>query len=347
MKAIFLISLLAISMVNVSAQKQTFGIVSFSAPKGWQQKQSEGGLQLSVTDNKTGGYALALITVATTSNVDANSNFKSEWERLIKGNVQVDGDIVMSEPTKENGWDIVSGGANYTDKGNKGMATLLTATGAGQMASVILMTNAKQYQDDLLAFLNSLEMQKAAPNTTSGVKPSTINTANNSTLNGMWVFYNTESSGMYNGFPQLTGGYMRREYVFKSDGTYIFRAKDWMLYVKDILFVYETGTYTVNGNQITITPQKGKGEWWSKVSNNTSAWGKLVRASTEYKLEKTAYTFEYFNATGNNEKVLILKSAKPTAREGKDGDNKAVQEFRYTSRASNKSLIDNPPGFKS
>lgn len=332
--------------LTACTQKQSFDVLNYTAPKGWQQQQQESSVQLSVLDSKTGAYALALITKATASDAGAADNFKTDWDRLVKSSVQVKDAPAMQEPATENGWNIISGTAGYTDDTQKGVATLLTATGGGQMVSVVLMTNTQQYENDLLAFIHSLQLKKAVQGEAVNPATSTPGSNNSSGITGMWVFYNTESSGMYNGFPQLTGGYMRREYIFYKDGTYVFRAKDWLVYVKDILFVHETGTYSVNGNQITLSPQKGKGEWWEKAaSGRTSGWGKLVRASTDYKLEKTTYTFDFVQFKGNDEITLSLQSVKPTQRDGKDGNKTGIQEYRYTSRDMNNSLIDNPPGY--
>ncbi len=344
-KILFLPFILLMSISGYT-QKQTFDVVSYTAPVGWQQQQKDAFLQLSVTDEKTGAYSIALITKATASEATAGENFTADWNRLIKAAVQVNTEPAMLEPTEDNGWEIISGTANYVDGNQKGLATLLTATGGGQMVSVVLMTNTDKYQNELLAFINSLALTKASP-TAPNKKTVASSNANRSSIAGMWVFYNTESSGTYNGFPQLTGGYMRREYVFYNDGTYLYRSKDWMVYVKDILFVYETGTYSVNGNQVTINPQKGKGEWWSKAaSGRTSEWGKLVRASTDYKMEKATYTFDFIQYKGGDELTLVLRSSKPTQRDGKGGDKTGAQEYRYTSRDIKKTLIDNPPGFK-
>ena len=344
-KNIFLFTLLLIVSGTITAQKQSFDVVSYTVPKGWQQQQNDASVQLSVTDKKTGAYAIALITKATGSGAAANENFNSDWNRLIKAAVQVNDVPAMQDLGSENGWDIISGTAHYTDDNQKGLATLITATGGGQMVSVVLMTNTDTYQNELLAFINSLELTKASSDNANKTVPA--NSTNGSSIVGLWVSYNTESSGMYNGFPQLTGGYMRREYAFYEDGTYLFRAKDWMVYVKDILFVYETGTYAVSGNQITLSPQKGKGEWWSKAeSGRTIGWGKLVRASADYKLEKTTYSFDFASYIGNDEITLTLRSSKATQRDGEDGDKTGLQEYRYKSRNINNSLIDNPPGFK-
>ncbi|MFT3675126.1 MAG: hypothetical protein QM781_04435 [Chitinophagaceae bacterium] len=347
MKKIFFLLFLSITSAIAFAQSVSFDVVSFTVPKNWQQQLNEVSMQLSVTDKKTGAYAIALITKSTASDANATENFNSDWNRLVKGSVQVNTEPSLLEPANENGWKIISGTANYTDGSQKGLATLLTATGGGQMTSVLLMTNTDKYQNELLSFINSLELAKASSQTPIPGNTANTNDTNSSSIVGMWVFYNTESSGTYNGFLQLTGGYMRREYVFYEDGSYLFRAKDWMVYVKDILFIYETGTYTLNGNQITITPKKGKGEWWSKAaSGRTNEWGKPVRASTNYKLETTTYTFDFSKYQGNDEITLTLKSVSPTERDGKDGDKTGVQEFRYKSRDIKKSLIDNPPGFK-
>lgn len=338
-------SILLISFVS-HAQKETFDVVSYTMPNGWQKQQVEGGVQLFITDSKTGGYAIAIVTKAMASTGSADNDFSSQWKSLLVNTVSSITKPVMLEPVNDNGWEIHSGNGNYMDGNVKGLATLMTATGNNQTTAVVLMTNTQQYQNDLLAFINSLELAKIASSTTTTNNPPAANKVNKSSITGLWIYYNTESSGYVNGSPQLTGGYMRREYLFNANGTYTFRAKDWMVYAKDILFVYETGTYSVNGNQLTLTPKTGKGEWWSKVPNNTKAWGKLVRASTDYKLEKTTYTFDFASYIGSDGTVLLLRSTKPTQRDGSNGDKSDVQEFRYTSRDINNSLIDNPPGFK-
>lgn len=334
---VILTLLITMFYTTINAQKQKLGVISFSVPAGWQQQKFEGGIQVSFTDKNTGNYAIALITDATNSIAGATDNFKNEWDRLVKNAVVVNDEPAMQEPTSDNGWEIISGTANYTDGAQKGLATLLTATGGGQTLSVVLMTNTDAYQNELVAFINSLEFEKVSSTTVSG------NTGNSSIV-GLWIHYNTESSGTYNGFPQLTGGYMRREYLFNNDGTYLFRSKHWLLYTKDILFIYETGTYTINGNKLTITPTKGKGEFWGKVSNNTSAWGKLVKSSNDYKLEKTTYSFEFWPVSRQNETKLSLKTSKPTERDGSSGETN-LHEFVYESW-NKVSMIDNPPGFK-
>lgn len=334
--------LVCMNAVFTFAQKQTFDVVSFSSPKGWQKTQSEGGVQLSINNNKTGAYALAIITKATASDATVNENFNNDWTRFVKSSVQVNGEPTMQNPSAENGWDIISGNANYTDGNNKGLATLLTATGGNQTVSVVLMTNTQQYQNELLAFINSLELKKAEHFTDNNNASSTAGKTSNLAIVGLWCDNLLETNGYANGFPQYSGGYLRREYLFSEDGTYVFRMKNWSTLLKEILFVYETGAYTVQGNQITITPKKGNGEWWSKKDNNTKLWGNRLK-DAEPKLEKVNYFFEIKYYSGSQDYALLLNPQKTTER---DGTYTGPTSFSYKKLEDGKSIIDNPPGFK-
>lgn len=325
------------------AQKQSFDAVFFTMPKGWQQQQGEGGLQLSVMDSKTGSYAIAVITKANTSTASANENFSNDWLRLVKGSVQVNGEPSLQQATKQNGWTVISGRASYTEGANQGMATLLTATCGGQMVSVVAMANTRVYEKELLALINSLEWAKVAQANVVAAKPVVKGGAGKTSIVGLWCDNTLETTGSYvNGFPQYTAGYMRKEYAFYPDGTYLFRNKQWQTLMKDILYVYETGTYSVNGNQLTITPKQGKGGWWAK-GQSTKVWGNPVKTA-DYKLEKATYAFEIKYFSGSQDYCLILKMTGPTQREG--NSNSHQYEVSYKLMEANKSIIDNPPGFK-
>lgn len=325
------------------AQKQKYDVIAYSLPKGWQQQQNEGGIQLSVADQKNGAYAMVVIVRSTASAASAAENFNDNWQKLVKGTVQVNDAPAVQQPVKENGWDIISGNANYTDGGNKGMATLLSATGGGQTVSIVMMTNTSQYQNELLSFINSLELTKAAQKDNTGI--SSDNNAGNSSVAGLWVHYTVESGGYSNGYSMVTAGYSRREYLFKTDGTYIYRVKNWSVYQKDILFIYETGTWKTNGHQLTLTPKTGRGDWWGKAADgSTKGWGSRKKAA-DYKLEATTYNFSMHYYSGMNETDLVLESSRPTQRDG-ILSNAGETKWEYSPRKADQSLIDNPPGFK-
>ncbi len=338
MKETLLFTLLVCIGVTVAAQQQRFDVISYSPPEGWSHQRNEASVQLSVSDQQSGAYAVAFITKSVNADAGANVNFSAEWARLVKGSVQVNEDPAMLRPEKVKGWDVLSGTAHYTDGGQKGLATLMTATGGGRKASVLLMTNTDRYQEELLTFLNSLDLSEA----TQAGATADAQGSNPASLVGLWVNYTIETSGYANGFPQPSGGYFRKEYAFYSDGTYLFRMKNWAVYVKDIQYVYETGSWQLQGNKLTITPRQGKGGWWSKrKGGRTSEWGILAKEGS-WKLEPVTYTMDLHYYAGVNETHLILQSDAQTEREGRQGNN----QQSYSPRASGVSLIDNPPGIK-
>lgn len=349
MKALKHIILVSFLLTNILAfaQQETYDVVTYTIPKGWQKQQVNGGVQLFVTDTKTGGYAIAIITQSMASTGSADGDFKSQWKTLLVNTVNSITEPAMETPVQDNGWEILSGQGNYVDRNIKGLASLLTATGNNQTAAVVLMTNTQQYQNDLLAFMNSLSLQKLEQEPAPVINPQPSSAPGKNSIVGLWHSYLNETSGYLNNWPQYTAGYFRKEYTFNANGTYEYRLKNWSVYMKDIQFAYESGTWVVNGSKLTLTPSAGRSEWWSKApSNRTTEWGKLVKPG-EYKLEKQEYLFniEYFS--GSQDYTIVLKTTKPTQRDGGNFNASGEPyEFRYTFRKELGSLIDNPPGFK-
>lgn len=339
-KRIIVVNLLLLASVSAFAQKQTFDVVTFTVPNGWQKSAEANAVQFTRQNGNQVGIMMLFKSIPTSK--DSKTTFDASWDSIVKNLLtKVDAPKMMPVEDK-NGWTIESGAAIGEKDGDKLVAMLLSATGGGKAVNLLILYNSESFQADIEKFISAIDLPKVEVKTS---KAEINNPTNNSSLAGLWVNYNTESSGLNsNGFPMLTGGYMRREYLLKPDGTYVFRAKDWLVYLKEILYVYETGKWSVNGSQLTITPTQGRGEWWSKsTGGRTSEWGNRVKASA-YKLEKVSYTFEVLFDAGAVSK-LVLKSAKATERDGRQNENEnSVQQYFYSPRDLDKSLIDNPPG---
>ncbi|MBS1563969.1 MAG: lipocalin family protein, partial [Bacteroidetes bacterium] len=348
-----LTSLVLVSMISASsvlAQKETYDVVSYSIPKGWKKEVKENGVQIYTGNEKTGEYCLALIIKSTATDASAGDNFTAMWEKLVKGTVSVGEAPVMNDPSNEKGWDLVSGQAHYTDGANKGLVTLITATGNGKLATMVLMANTDKYQQELQGFVRSVELSKTEPVQGSNNAPATGEIPAPSSIAGIWESSISETNGMgyANGSPMVTSGYFRHAYTFRPDGTYLFLEKDFSVYSKEIFFAWETGTWAINGNRLTITPARGKNESWSKsASGNTKEWGSLQK-TTERKLEKITYSFELHYYSGMNQTYLDLKYNKPTERDGRQSnDNNKENLWSYKPPYTpGQSSIDLPPGKK-
>lgn len=340
MKKLLLIYILLCGCTS-QAQKQSFDLVSYTAPKGWKVDKKENTIAFTKEDNSKGSFCVITLYKTVDAGDNAKENFDNSWESLVKENF-TDAEPKMQPVSEDKGWTAESGYASFEKEGISGIVLLAATTGFGKLVNILILTNTDLYEKEMTAFLESIDVKKPATTENKKQVQEKTGSTSNSPVVGLWGFYNSETYSNV-----LTGGYFRKEYTFYEDGTYLYKRKDWSSTVKEILFVYETGTYTVKGNQVTISPNQGKKEWWSKAaSQRTNEWGKRLSIAN-HKLEKITYNFEIKYLSGMEKNYLILRSAIPTERDGKKSNqNNSLHEFSYSQRNLNESLIDSPPGTK-
>lgn len=336
--------------VSAFAQQQTYDIVTYTPPKDWTEKQSDSYISYSRIDG--GSWAQIAIYQHRISVGDIQADFDKDWKELVAAGKTISAPE-KTEPKTAEGFTVMSGSGVWQYNGVN-VASMLTVY-SNQKICIALLCNstAMPYLKEYQKLIGSLDINVASNAETPGIgndtsTPSTNTTTadlNNISIVGLWINYMLETTGYnINGMPQYTAGYMRKEYSFNADGTYLFRNKQWLTKTKDILFIYESGTYEVQGNKVTITPRAGKSGFWGKKTT-TKEWGKLIKTA-DYKLEKTTYTFEISYFSGSDSYSLDLNPGKPTQRDG--GQFNSANEpytFHYNLRKL-ESLIDNPPGWK-
>ncbi|WP_288882188.1 hypothetical protein [Pedobacter panaciterrae] len=161
-KNMLLFNLLLMVSSTCFAQKQAFDVINYVIPNGWDKMEMANGIQLSTKNDGEGNYATAVILRSAATAASAQENFNNSWEKLVKGTVSVSGEPIMQNPATEKGWNIVSGQTSYTDGASKGWVTLIAATGNGKMANVVIMTNTDKYQNQILDFIKSLDLNETA-----------------------------------------------------------------------------------------------------------------------------------------------------------------------------------------
>lgn len=334
--------LLVISVHSVFAQKETFDVVSYKPIAGWKKERTDKVVSFSKTDEAKGTFCIISIYPSIDGDADSKTNFDHSWQKIVQESLGA-GDAKMEAVSTENGWELQTGSAQFNKGGLEGTAMLITASSQNKTVNLLVLLNSDAYNTQLNGFINSIDLKKIPAtnnnNTTSGATSNS-----NAGIVGIWANNLLETSGYANGFPQYTAGYFRKEYTFKSDGTYLFFHKTWSVYVKPIRYIYETGNWSVSGNKLTISPTKGRAEEWSKAaSGRASEWGTLIK-SKDAKLEKVTYSFEIKYYSGSQSTALLLTSDKPTERDGSSNNNGGAQTNSYSWRKD--ALIDFPPGFK-
>lgn len=157
---------------GVTAQKaETFDIINYTAPAGW-QKQSNANAVIFATEDKTKNIFCAItLFKAVPAGNDAKRNFETVWETFVKQSLNVAAAPEMQAArTDENGWTAQSGFAPYESDGAKGLAMLITLTGNGKVVPVLILTNSELYQEQASRFLASLVLPKAAAQQNSNVQ---------------------------------------------------------------------------------------------------------------------------------------------------------------------------------
>lgn len=301
--------LVSLSFVTiVSAQKETYDLVSYNAPKGWKNDVLSNSTNYSFTNKADNSWCQIRIIKSTASKGNIDSDFQSEWQQLVVPNYKPTSGPLGNNTTESDGWKIKTGAGKFVFNNADAMVTLTTASGNGRCASIVTATNSLNYVKDIDALLASVDLKKNEPvgqQTTAGNE-------NNNSVAGTWLATASDQSSfrMKNGVMN----YISRQYTFNANGTYVFVSKAFDPLMDKILLGKENGTYQVNSTTITIIPQKSVLEAWSK-KNSTDDWGRLLTTQSR-PLEKQSYQFVMHYFSGIKEWSLVLQADQQTQRDG-------------------------------
>lgn len=342
MKKLLFFNLMLLTVVLSFAQQKSFDIVSYSAPENWVENQSESKISYSRIDGKN--WAQIVIYAHRNFEVDIQSDFDKDWNELVSPGKLISSPE-KSEPQSIGGWSMIRGSGVWQYNGSTVTSVLSVYSNNKVSVAVLCNSTAANYLNIYKSFNETFRFSADNENTEGVQNPPAGNgqVENSISVVGIWVVYQRESSGFVNGHLLYTGGYMRKEYQLKQDGTYIFREKNWLVNNDAIYFVYESGTWKINGNQLTFVPGNGKAGWWNKdkAGHDVNKWGSFKKAAS-YKLQTATYSYE-IKVDPNYSNAIVLNSEKATQR---DGGQFNSAPFRFVYVFNKESSIDYPPGFK-
>ena len=144
---------------TLGQQGESFDILKFTTPKGWQKEVGKDSIQLGIED-ANGGLCLLTLYKSVPATEDPKENFSLAWESLVKELVTVKASPQMQPVSNENGWPMESGFAQYESEGKKGLVLLVTASGGGKMVNLVGLMNTDAYQHEVATFLDSIVLPK-------------------------------------------------------------------------------------------------------------------------------------------------------------------------------------------
>jgi len=323
MKKSILLCVFSVTVIIAFAQKETFDLTTYTAPKGWKKQPAESAVLFSKEDATKGIYCLITLYKAVPGKTDSKENFDLAWETLVKEMVTVSAAPEMQAPVTENNWETQSGFAPFESDGTKGVVMLASSSSGSKMVNMIILTNTNEYEKEMTAFIKSVSLKK--PETTIQQIQTPAPDNNNTPVIGTWGKTDSDNSN----YRVMNGvmNYISRQYTFNANGTYTFVSKAYDPLMTNILLGKENGTYQVRDNTIMVNPQKSVLEAWSK-NMGRDEWGKKIN-SQPVPLEKTSYQFTRHYFTGIQVWNLVLQAGKETKRDGYFSSNTTFSNAWY------------------
>jgi hypothetical protein len=314
MKKVLLLCIVCATAVISFAQKETFDVITYTPPKNWKKEVTENITSYTIINKKNNNWCRINIVKSTSSKGSIEQDFESEWQELVVKSYTPTEAPQANEVQEAEGWKTKTGAAKFTFNNTDAMALLTTATGYNRCVSIVATTSSQEYIKDIEALLASVDLKKTA------IIPAQSPTASNgdaqqpaeNAITGTWCISASDNSNYR--VKNAVMSTIFRQYTFKANGTYTCNIKTYDPLMSSTFLGRETGSFQINGNNLTINPKKTVLEEWSKKGGRDE-WGSLLKTQN-IAPEKITYQFTKQFIAEINEWQLILKTNKETKRDG-------------------------------
>jgi hypothetical protein len=143
------------------SQTENLGIVQYAPPKGWNKTPKENVVAFSKLDQTTGHFCIITLYGATPGVGNPQNDFTNEWNKLVVKPLQAEANP-KTETRLADGWTVIAGGAAIEFQGSKSVVFLTVFSGFRKTVSVLGVLNDEAYMTQLVAFVGSIELEKAA-----------------------------------------------------------------------------------------------------------------------------------------------------------------------------------------
>ena len=319
-----ILALVAAMGTNVAADD--FGGWRFTVPKDYKSTSSENALVLQKVAPPT--FCLMVLYAARAMTQPLATEAASEWKSHVAGTFKTTGVKHHGDGTTKSSIAFTATAGTIENGSDKVSVILYTVSSGRSVGSVLLSSNTVDTlaacRPALTELLDSLTLAPAtapAPAPAPAPRP-----APSESIAGRWATSSASESGEW--------GSVKRQYTFAADGTYRFYSEAWggKYNSKRWRLISETGTYTVSGAKLTITPVKATG-----VEKNDT-----ITKPFNVAIEKATYTWQRHYFEGIKEWDLVMTTPTKIQRDGEFANN---DQFPSSYMYSEKYMPDwtNPP----
>ena len=218
MKKIVAFSIFSLWTIILFAQQQTYDLISYTPPTGWNKEVKDNMISYTITNSKKNTWCQIHIVKSTVSKGDIETDFKSEWEGIVVKSYHPAEEPFTTEVTEENGWKIKGGTTKFVFNNSNAIVTLVTASGYDRCASIVATTNSETYNVDISKVIESVKLEKPSTEpsrTVTAATPSTNNSFGFSTTN----FDDGWTSTVQEDWVEVTKGNMKVLLHYPKEGT--------------------------------------------------------------------------------------------------------------------------------
>lgn len=227
MKKICLLALWLISCLPGFAQRETFDLLSFVPPAGWERSQNKDAISFLKYNSDRSGYCLIAVYDHREASNDVSKEFEIEWKSLIEDSKHIP---LPPKPTVEQGkdWSVITG-SNTSSTQPPYVANLISMVGQGKIVSVVVFISDENFMTSVQQFISELRLENQTP--TAAPAPPQVQTTQpqgQHTLTGIWrslcndkTSISTVHNAAYETVSQLTitGGLRAKHLLFFEDGS--------------------------------------------------------------------------------------------------------------------------------
>src|SRR6187397_1085535 len=151
---------------TIFAQKETFDMVTYTPPSGWEKKVTENIITYSIINKTNNSWCQVAIIRSTNSKGSIEKDFESEWQEFIVKNYKPTESSQLSEVQEADGWKVRSGATTFSFNNSEAIAMLRTVSGFDRCVSIVATTNSEDYLATVETFISSVELKKPDAQTT-------------------------------------------------------------------------------------------------------------------------------------------------------------------------------------
>lgn len=217
------------------AQRETYDILSFIPPPGWERKEQKDVISFLKTNPEQTSYCLIAVFDSRTGTDDLQKEFLTEWNGLIENDKHIKAPANPSIEKGENGWSVISGNA-MSATSPPYLAELITMVGQSRVVSMLFYISDEKYMDEVKRFIADLKLVPIQNTTTTSTQSVTtvsttpIGSTGNTTIAGIWrslcndgsdnVGITNASGTGYAAIYSSSGKLRTRQVILFADGTF-------------------------------------------------------------------------------------------------------------------------------